>query len=128
MSIHSLRTPSYRLHKPSGQAVVTIDGRDLYLRRHASPESRAEFDRIVAEWLTNGRRLQPDASPTGSDMTVNELLLAYLGFADSYYVKHGKPTSEPACIRQSFRPLRQLYGHTRPGPSGRWPSRRSVRR
>ena len=26
-----VRTPSYRLHKPSGQAVVTLDGRDHYL-------------------------------------------------------------------------------------------------
>jgi hypothetical protein len=40
------------------------------------------------------------------------LLLAYLAFADSYYVKHGRPTTEPASIRVTVRPLRQLYGHT----------------
>jgi integrase len=27
----SVRTPSYRLHKPTGQAVVTLNGRDIYL-------------------------------------------------------------------------------------------------
>ena len=32
------RTPSYRLLKSSGQAVVTIDGRDHYLGKHGSPE------------------------------------------------------------------------------------------
>jgi hypothetical protein len=28
------RIPSYRLHKPTGQAVVTIDGKDHYLALH----------------------------------------------------------------------------------------------
>jgi hypothetical protein len=31
--------PSYRLYKRTGQAVVTIDGRDHYLGEHGSPES-----------------------------------------------------------------------------------------
>src|SRR5262245_16166113 len=57
MSVSRLRTPSYRLHKPSGQAVVTLDGRDIYLGQYGTPRSRAEFDRILAEWLSNGRRL-----------------------------------------------------------------------
>jgi integrase len=37
---------------------------------------------------------------------------SYLAFADSYYVKHGEPTTEAACIRVTIRPLRQLYGDT----------------
>jgi hypothetical protein len=48
-------TPSYRHHKPSGQAVVTLSGRDMYLGRFDSPERRAEHDRLIAEWLANGR-------------------------------------------------------------------------
>src|SRR4051812_47820333 len=39
--------PSYRLHRPSGQAVVTIDGKDQYLGKHDSPESHAEYDRRI---------------------------------------------------------------------------------
>jgi integrase len=46
------------------------------------------------------------------DITINELLLAYLKHADTYYVKNGKPTSEPTCIRLALRPLRQHYGDT----------------
>src|SRR3954470_22889225 len=107
-----LRTPSYRLHKPSGQAVVTLDGRDLYLGQYGSPESRAEYDRLIAEWLANGRRLPAPTSEGGSDLTINELLVAYLAFADGYYVKDGKPTVEPSNLRLSVRPLRKLYGHT----------------
>jgi hypothetical protein len=112
VSVRTPRTPSYRLHKPTGQAVVTLDGRDFYLGRFGSPESQAEYDRIIVEWISNGRRLPAPVSGPGSDLTVNELLLAYLGFADSYYVKHGRPTTEPASIRQTIRPLRQLYGDT----------------
>jgi hypothetical protein len=112
MSVCSSRTPSYRLHKPSGQAVVTLDGRDIYLGQYGSPRSRAEFDRLLAEWLSNGRRLPVPDSPSRSDFSVNELSLAYLAFADGYYTKRGKPTTEPKSIRQTIRPLRQLYGHT----------------
>jgi integrase len=102
------RTPSYRHHKPSGQAVVTLGGRDIYLGRYSSPESRVEYDRLLAEWLCNGRRLP--APGVESDLTVNELVLAYLRHADSYYVKNGKPTVEPGNLRLAARPLRQLYG------------------
>jgi hypothetical protein len=52
---HRSTPPSYRLHKPSGKAVVTLpDGRggrkDVYLGLHGSPESRREYERIVIEW------------------------------------------------------------------------------
>src|ERR1700730_5858206 len=53
----SAKTPSYRLHRPTYLAVVTLDGRAFSLGRHGTPESKAEFDRLIAEWLTNGRRL-----------------------------------------------------------------------
>ena len=99
MSATTLRTPSYRHHKPSGQAVVTLDGRDIYLGRYGTPHSRAEFDRLLAEWLSNGRRLPSPASANGTDLSVNELALAYLAFAETYYTKRGKPTSEPGNIR-----------------------------
>jgi hypothetical protein len=32
------KTPSYRLHKGSGQAVVTLSGKDIYLGVHGSEE------------------------------------------------------------------------------------------
>ena len=62
----TVRTHSYRHHKPSNQAVMTLDGRDFYLGRHGTPKSRAEYDRLLAEWLSNGRRLS--APVTGSDL------------------------------------------------------------
>ncbi len=112
MSTPNLRTPSYRLHKPTGLAVVTIDGRDFYLGKFGTSESRAEFDRILTEWLSNGRRLPTPGSPGEADVSVNEMMLAYVQFADGYYVKNGKSTTEPVNIGLALRPLRRLYGHT----------------
>jgi len=103
----SVRTPSYRLHKPTGQAVVTIDGRDFYLGKHGSQASRSEYDRLIAEWLGNGRRLA--GSP---DLTITELMVGYVEFVDGYYLKNGEPTSEASLIRYALRVLKQLYGHT----------------
>jgi hypothetical protein len=78
--------PSYRRHRASGQAVVTLDGRDFYLGLYGSRASRAEYDRLIGEWLANGRRLpvQRSAIP---DLTVIELAAQYLVFAQAYYVK-----------------------------------------
>jgi hypothetical protein len=55
---------SYRLHKQSGDAIVTLpDGfggrRDFLLGPYGSTESRAEYARTIAEWEAAGRRLPP---------------------------------------------------------------------
>ena len=68
------RLPKYRKHKPTAQAVVTLSGRDFYLGNHGTARSKAEYDRLVSEWVANGRRL----SAAGSDITVSKLLAAYL--------------------------------------------------
>ena len=36
------RTPSRRLHKPTGLAAVRLDGKDLYLGEHGAPESHGK--------------------------------------------------------------------------------------
>lgn len=107
----SIVTPSYRLHKPTGQAVVTLCGRDFYLGKYGTPESKAEYDRQIAEWLANGRQLAT-SSGGPADLTIAELILAYFRFAEGYYRKHGEPTTEVESIRVSLRPLRALYGTT----------------
>jgi len=45
----ALRAPSYRRHKPIGQAVVTIGGHDIYLGRFNSPASRDDYNRLIVE-------------------------------------------------------------------------------
>jgi site-specific recombinase XerD len=111
MTRRTLRTPSYCHHKASGQAVVRIDGKDYYLGKHDSPESRAEYDRLMSEWLGNGRRL---AAPTTADsLTVAELLLSYWRWAEqNYRTADGNPSPELDDMRYALRSLRALYGHT----------------
>lgn len=105
------RVPSYRLHKSTGLAVVTIAGRDLYLGKFGTPESRAEYDRIVAEWLGAGRARGPtDRDDRCPDLTVNEVMDRYLDHVDGYYRKDGAPTTEARDIRYAIRAIRGLYG------------------
>ena len=76
---HISRVPSYPRHKPSGQAVVTLNGHDIYLGKWNTKASRAEYDRLITEWLAAGRCL-PKAQ---GDLTVAELALHYWRFAKS---------------------------------------------
>jgi len=45
-----MRIPTYRKHA-SGQALVTINGRDYLLGKHGSKESKAKYSRLVGEWI-----------------------------------------------------------------------------
>ena len=47
------RNPKYRKHRASGQAVVTIDGRDHYLGPYGTKASHNEFDRLIGEWRSD---------------------------------------------------------------------------
>ncbi len=51
------KTPAYRRHKQSGQAIVTLSGKDVYLGPHGTKASRIEHGRVIGEWLANGRQL-----------------------------------------------------------------------
>jgi integrase len=102
------RVPSYRRHRPSGQAVVTLNGRDFYLGKWNTKASRAEYDRLIGEWLAAGRNLRQ----TGADLTVNELARAYWHFAKGYYRKDSRPTGTLGGVRVAMRLLRNTYGTT----------------
>jgi hypothetical protein len=109
------KLPSYCRHKASGQAVVTLDGRDVYLGSFGSPESKDAYDKAVAEWLARGRSAPPPSGQTPPvDLTVSEVILTFLKQADQHY---GSPIGEPTPevninIKDAVRPLRRLYGKT----------------
>jgi len=104
-------TPKYRRHKASGQAVVTIAGRDHYLGPWRSKASRVEYDRLIGEWLAAGRP-PSHAELCQSDLTITELAAAYWRHAKVYYVKDGRPTGEQPGIKIALRYMREYYGHT----------------
>lgn len=101
-------TPKYRKHRASGQAIVSLSGKDFYLGPHGTKASHAEYDRLVAEWLQAGRCLADEAEP----ITVVELLAVYKRFAESYYRKNGEPTREVGCIVEAARFVTKLYSRT----------------
>ena len=104
------KLPSYRLHRRSGQAVVTLGGKDFYLGAHASPESRREYQRLVAEWLVNHKQPMPTANDQVKTSCVAALIVAYVKFAEGYYVKNGEATSMIHRIRSALRILLDRYG------------------
>ncbi len=65
------RVPKYSLHKASGQAVIRLKGHDIYLGRHGSPESKAKYRSLLAEWEQQGRQ-HAVAEPKGP--TIDELI------------------------------------------------------
>ncbi|OAI41451.1 hypothetical protein AYO40_03070 [Planctomycetaceae bacterium SCGC AG-212-D15] len=110
--------PSYRLHRQSGQAVVTLRDSlsghryDVLLGEHGTKQSKAEWKRVVLEWEANGRRPRP-AGTGPADITIAELIGCYWQHVESYY-RHtdGTPTGEVQCFTYALRPLNYLHGET----------------
>lgn len=118
----SKNPPAYSQHKASGRAVTRIDGHDHYLGPYGSPESHAAYERLISEWRAEQLDLQQSQlesnQNTGSwaahkNLTVADIVLRYWRFAETYYVKNGKPTHELTDMKYALRPLRKLYGDTR---------------
>lgn len=108
--------PSYRYHKKNKQAIVTLtDGlggrKDMLLGEYNSPASIAEYARVIGEWEASGRRIP--GQKASKDITVNEVILAYLRHAETYYVKEGEPTTQIVRIKAALKIVRELYGRTR---------------
>jgi hypothetical protein len=93
--------PKYRKHKASGQALVAVNGRRQYLGLFGSKASRIEFDRLIGEWLQNGRSA-PSNNGVKSSL-VAELMVAYLSYAKDYDRKRKERTIRHArnCFRQA---------------------------
>jgi len=109
------RIPRLCRHKGTGQGLVYVNGRELYLGPYDSPSTREAYERFVAEWLAAGRS-RPKA---GADLTVDELVAQFWPWAESYYRDpDGKPTGEIWPLRVALRPLLRLYGSTRAAEFG----------
>jgi hypothetical protein len=74
------RIPGYCIHTAKKQAYVRLGGEMIYLGTPGSPESRAKYDRLIAEWMASGRTYVKPAEREG--ISVNEVLLAYRCFAE----------------------------------------------
>jgi hypothetical protein len=112
------RTPSLRLHRASGQAVVTVRGRDFYCGKFGSPEAGQAYSRVLASIRAHGAEVvqhhgvpsegSKARRPTSpSSLTVAELLLAYVEDAERAYAP---PSRELEPIKVVVRDLRKSFG------------------
>ncbi len=103
------KIPAYRLHKASGRAVVTLAGRDHYLGPHGSPESRAEYDRLIAKWLTTGRTLEP-AAESAPVVLVGQILLGFVNHCEQRFKHRRRYRENIYRVKAAIKPVRKLYG------------------
>ena len=90
------KVPSYRLHKPTKQALVTLDGREIYLGLHGTSASRERYDQLIAEWLANGRSPHVSTLWRWARRGVNGVKLTYRRYGRRIV------TSLPACEKFSL--------------------------
>jgi integrase len=108
--------PGYREHKATGQAVVTLPlgngkRKDVYLGPFGTPESKAEYNRVIAEWAANGRQAPVAPEDPARDLSINELVSRFIDHADvSYRDTTGALTTEYDNYKLSLHPLRILFG------------------
>lgn len=98
------KQPSYRHHKPSGNAVVTIDRRDHYLGPYDSPESHSRYAEMIERW----RRKELVLSTAASEArTVVEIVAAFDAYARARYTR----SKEADNFAPVLRILRDRFGH-----------------
>jgi len=99
--------PPLQVNDDTGQAYMTINGRDHILGSPGSEIAKAEHDRLMAEYRASGYSATYGL-PLGN-VTVAALISSYLAFARSYYGPSNR--SEWANMEAAVRRVRQLYGH-----------------
>ena len=111
-----MRLPKYRIHKPSGRAVVEHNKERQYLPgKYNSPESLAAYDEFIEHLQLNAiaakRGLSSEQSPMpgASNLVVAELLVAYFAWANEYYAG----TPELFHLRSATKSLKAAFGMSR---------------
>ncbi|TWT95776.1 site-specific integrase [Neorhodopirellula pilleata] len=105
-----MRVPKYSRHSSGkdssrDQARVRLGGHTYYLGVYGSKESRAEYKRLVAEFIANdGVIVRQDAR---ADLSLTELFASYLVWARKHY---GKSATEFDKIKRIVKRTRLVYG------------------
>ena len=125
------RPPKYCLHKSTKQALVYLDGREIYLGPYGSQESHQRYQEFLEQWYalrhqeaqsnpksTPQEKLEDTITPVmlrlkwrqGLKVSLDELIFIYKKHAKEYYVKNGKITREAGVIDEITTLLGKKYG------------------
>lgn len=107
------KLPSYRRHS-SGNARVTINGKDFYLGPFGSKESKQRYNALMAEWLATGEAESFRVAP--QQLTMAELMVDYLAFCKRHY--GGASASEYGNVKQAVRAVAKLYRNAKAAEFG----------
>ena len=111
-----MRVPKYRHQKSSGRALVEINGRRIYLGPYGSAESRRRYQKILASLdapkddADTPPQTPAQAAQDGVVLVKDVIWRYWSAHVQTYYVKHGQPTSEQSAIHSALKPLRRLFG------------------
>ncbi|MFK7768790.1 MAG: tyrosine-type recombinase/integrase [Mariniblastus sp.] len=101
--------PKYRLHKSTGKAVVTINGKDIYLGKYDTQESHQKYKQLIADhWAAPGTAPKPTVPDDVDNVTVSRLAVEY---AKHVKRKHGDDSKEWKQVRLVLKSIRETYGH-----------------
>jgi integrase len=108
--------PKYRLHKQSGQAIVTLSYVDHLLGKYGTPESRAAYHTLIAQWEANARKPLKQFPVAGAEqpaapLSLDAMLDAYLRAMEAERPQEdGGTTGNVRDSRRAFKPLRDAFG------------------
>lgn len=103
--------PTYKLHTSTGLARCWVGGKWVALGKYGSPESKAEFERVLAELRTGAPAAEVGLQPAA--VTVDALLVKFWAWAEGHYRRpDGSPTNQLVELKHALKPLHALYGHT----------------
>jgi len=109
------KLPKYLRVASRNRGFYWKDGKRVYLPGlYNSPESlkayKEQMDLIFEERLSEKTEPQTITLKT-NQLTVAELVAAFLKWGETYYVKNGKPTGTNEDHELASRPLVELYGN-----------------
>lgn len=99
-------TPKYRLHRPSGRAVATFNGKDHYLGKHGSPESEELYKQKVGQWLMRGRQ-----TPGNKATEATNVRMLCAGFIEQGKIEKEFKVCQHTLV--AIRWLEEMYGSTK---------------